>query len=113
VSAPNNDPLGKRILFSRSASQVSADRDLTDEGIEDDEPASGHSALFSGDDGAPAGGPITVECSHCGETSTVSIANLARRALPLPLWNPLRRHSRLVQCPKCNERTWARVSWGG
>ena len=74
MSAPNHDPLGKHILFSRSASQVAADRDLTDEGIEADKPETGRTALFSGDD-PPTGGPITVECSHCGETCTVTFAS--------------------------------------
>lgn len=89
--ATGRDPLGKRALYSRSASELSADLDLGE---------------------GAASGPFRVECSACGRVSPISLVEVAARAVPLPLFIPFRRFPSLLRCPACDERTWVRIHWG-
>ena len=70
----------------------------------------GRSSLYSLSPQAPAPGAVTVTCSECGETTTVSPRRLAALALPslhLPL---LRRdHPSWMRCPACDRRTWVKI----
>lgn len=108
--ASGRDPLGKRALFSKSESQLSAERDLADG--PDDEDASDAPGPPAGEpDETIEPGGVTVECSECQKTSEVSFLDLGRAAIPLPVFIPFRKYPSLLKCPACNERTWMRVRW--
>ena len=96
------DPLGKRALFW-------APGERTDRPLDAKAPAPGKRALFSTP--APQPGPITLECSACDTRSQVSYLDFVRLHLPVWLWLPGRRFSRLMSCPACERRAWVRVSW--
>lgn len=71
----------------------------------------GKRALFS-DVTAPAPtGSVTIRCSQCQETSSVSVSRALRLALPaIPAFIPgkgLRTH---MKCPACGERAWQEVT---
>ena len=74
------DPLGKRALFSQAAQ--------------------------------PAAGPfdVTVRCSACDASTTLSAPAFVLRQFPVWAWLPWRKHSNLMRCPACNELTWCAVS---
>jgi hypothetical protein len=97
------DPLGKRALFL-----APADRDAPNP-LDAKQPAPGKRALFSSPEPLP--GPIALDCSSCGAHSQVSYLEFVRLHLPLWLWIPGRRFSRLMNCPACERRTWMRVSF--
>jgi len=66
-------------------------------------------ALFSAASRRP--GTLVVECDACHARSRVSYVDLGRRSLPIPIWTPWRRHSRLARCPACEQRTWLAARW--
>jgi hypothetical protein len=97
------DPLGKRALFWAPGERI-------EEGPFDPRaPVPGKRALFSRPE--PEGGPLTIECSSCRTSTDVSYVDFIRRHVPLWLWVPGRRYSRLLACPACGRRTWVRVTW--
>ena len=71
----------------------------------------GKRALFS-DVAPPAStGTVAIRCSHCHETSSVSVTRALRLALPaIPAFIPgkgLRTH---MKCPACGVRAWQEVT---
>jgi len=70
----------------------------------------GKRALFTSDVQPAAFGTATVECSSCGQTTTVTARQLVGLSVPsvhLPL---LRRgHSSWLRCPACDRRTWVKL----
>ncbi len=70
----------------------------------------GRSALYSVSTQGPPPGAVTVTCSECEQTTTVSPQRLAVLAVPsvhLPL---LRKdHPSWMRCPACRRRTWVKV----
>lgn len=101
------DPLGKRALFSKSDSQISADRDL---GVDDHDDGTEATPPIREPETIEPGG-VTVECSECGKTSDVSFMDLDKAAIPLPVFIPFRKYPSLLKCPQCEERTWMRIRW--
>jgi hypothetical protein len=90
------DPQGKRALFGAPAGH--------------DQPGGeGKDALYSSATRRP--GTLVVECSSCGGRSRVSYVDFVRRQLPVTLWFPWQRHSRLMTCPACGRRTWLAAHW--
>ncbi len=71
--------------------------------------ADGRDALFSAAVRTP--GTLVLECRQCRAKSRVTYADLARRSLPLPVWFPWQRYSRLARCPACEQRTWLQEHW--
>lgn len=70
----------------------------------------GRGALFSVTEQPPAPGAVTVTCSDCEQTTTVSPRRLATLALPsvhLPLIR--RDHPSWMRCPACGKRTWVKI----
>ena len=75
----------------------------------------GRAALFTGVDetvrsakvGPPQG--FRVECSRCGDTSSVDGRTAVRMAMPLFLVAPWRQHPVFAVCPSCGARSWLRV----
>jgi len=70
----------------------------------------GKRALFSTEPAVPAVGSVSVECSSCGATSVLSLAQAARAVLPsvhLPLL--MRRHASFLRCPACHRWQWVRL----
>jgi hypothetical protein len=75
--------------------------------------ADGKRALFSTTvPSTPSGfGAVTVECSACGASSTLSARQALRAALPsLHLPFIRRDHPSYLRCPACGHFTWVRVS---
>jgi len=101
--AGSSDPLGKRALFW-------APGERTDPlPLDAKAPMPGRRALFSTPERQP--GAITLDCSSCGFRSHVSYLEFVRLHLPVWLWLPGRRFSRLMGCPACERRAWVRVTW--
>jgi hypothetical protein len=72
--------------------------------------ADGRAALFSA--ATPRRpGTLVVECGACRARARVGYADFARRSLPVAVWLPWRRHSRLLRCPACEQRTWVSARW--
>ncbi len=78
------DPLGKRALFSGSAQEEK------------------HGTF-----------DLTVHCSSCDETMTLSPASFLMKRFPLSAWVPVRKHSHFMRCPSCHKLTWLSVSLAG
>ena len=72
-------------------------------------PNRGRAALFSTAQRRP--GTLVVECQECRTRSRVGYLDLARRSLPVTVWMPWRRYSRLARCPVCEKRTWLAAHW--
>jgi hypothetical protein len=89
------DPLGKRALFEMPAVDIPGDED-------------GPEAVFNHT--RPADG-VTIECSRCGDTSHVPIADALMSIAKLTIWLPGPRFNRWMTCPSCDRRAWCRVSW--
>jgi hypothetical protein len=71
----------------------------------------GRRSLYSVANQAPALGSVTVHCSSCRRTSTVTprqLLGLAAPSLHLPLIK--RRHPSWMRCPACEKRTWVRLA---
>jgi len=98
------DPTGKRALFE---APVAAAPDQLSSGRH----AEGKEALFSTGPRRP--GTVLVECSGCKARSRISLIDLGLRLVSLSVWNPLRKHSRWMQCPSCGKREWCRVDLNG
>jgi hypothetical protein len=96
----NSDPLGRRALFSPPASPV-----------RDDSAPPGKEALYSA--GPRRKGTVVVECSRCLNHSRMTTVELGVRIVFVSLWIPGKRHSRWMQCPECQRRTWCRIHWFG
>ena len=101
--AASPDPLGKRALFWAPGER----RDPMPR--DSKAPVPGKRALFSTPDPQP--GAITLDCSSCHARSHVSYLEFVRLHLPVWLWLPGRRFSRLISCPACERRAWVRVTW--
>lgn len=99
----NDDPLGKKALFSPPAT-TAADSATGDR-------ATGKDALYSA--GPRRRGTVVVECSRCLNHTRMTTVELGVRIAFLSLWIPGRRYSRWIQCPECERRTWCRVHWFG
>jgi hypothetical protein len=99
----SRDPLGKHALFWAPGERTDP------KPFESKGPVPGKRALFSAPDRQP--GAITLECSACRARSHVSYLEFVRRHLPVWLWLPGRRFSRLMSCPACERRAWVRVTW--
>ncbi|HZR12819.1 MAG TPA: hypothetical protein VFC33_06165 [Acidimicrobiia bacterium] len=104
MSVEGRDARGKRALFSASADAPGTTRPTRPVG--DD---AGKDALYSSATRRP--GTLVVECSSCGGRSRVSYVEFTMRQLPVTLWFPWRRHSRLMTCPACGRRTWLAAHW--
>ncbi|MCZ7529539.1 MAG: hypothetical protein M5U31_03890 [Acidimicrobiia bacterium] len=94
---------GKRALYSRP---------MPDSAVGPDGPtprAPGKEALYS--TAQRQAGTVVLECSSCGARTRVPYTEFARRHLPFWLWIPGKRHSRLMRCPACEERTWVGARW--
>jgi hypothetical protein len=78
----SRDPLGKRALFSQPSQQTRA----------------------------PGAFDVTVHCSGCDASTTMSAPGFLVRQLPMWAWLPWRKHPNLMRCPACNELTWCAVS---
>ena len=78
------DPLGKRALFSPATTATTA----------------------------TAAGPfyVTVHCSACDASTTLTAPAFLFQQLPVWAWLPWRKHPNLMRCPACNELTWCAVS---
>jgi hypothetical protein len=100
---PSNDPLGKRALFWAPGERIDSSP------LAPKAPVPDRRALFSA--AAPLAGPVALECSSCRVTSHVSYLDFVRLHLPVWLWLPGRRFSRLMGCPACERRTWVHVTW--
>ncbi len=73
----------------------------------------GKNALFS-DQVPPLGGvplgALTVSCSSCRVTTTVTLAQAVLSAVPsLHLFLLRRKHPSWMRCPACEKRTWVRL----
>ena len=53
---------------------------------------------------------VSIDCSRCGQTSTVGAVDALRRLVALSLWIPGLSHSRRLRCPSCHRRSWVKVS---
>ncbi len=94
---------GRRALYSRP---------MPEEAPGPDGPtprAPGKEALYS--TAQRQAGTVVLECSSCGARTRVLYTEFARRHLPFWLWIPGKRHSRLMRCPACEERTWVGARW--
>jgi len=94
---------GRHALYSRPV----ADTDDAGDGTR--RRSAGKEALYS--TAQRQVGTVVVECSSCGGRTRVPYVEFARRHLPYFLWVPGRRHSRLMSCPACEERTWVGARW--
>lgn len=100
MTEERRDVQGKRALFSVPGDPASPSGARGDEGKD---------ALYSA--ATRRLGTLVVECSSCGGRSRVSYVDFARRQMPLTLWFPWQRHSRLMTCPACGRRTWLAAHW--
>ncbi|MCZ7527748.1 MAG: hypothetical protein M5U14_16040 [Acidimicrobiia bacterium] len=101
------DPQGKRALFSDAPIPPAAGSGVPIPPGPGRSP--GKEALYSTAVRRP--GTVVLECSSCHGRTRVDVLELALRHLPVWLWIPGRRYSRLLRCPACERRTWVRVSW--
>lgn len=80
----------------------------------DDTDPDGRAALFSHGhppSGGP-GGPPSVHCSRCDETTPVDAGTALRSVVPLFLVAPWRDHPVFAVCPACRRRSWLRPGRG-
>jgi hypothetical protein len=71
----------------------------------------GRRSLYSVVNQAPALGSVSIRCSSCRRTSTVTprqLLGLAAPSLHLPLVK--RGHPSWMRCPACEKRTWVRLA---
>ena len=102
------DPLGKRALFSPPP-MAAADDLLTDHDTVS--AATGKHALYTS--GPRRKGTVVVECSRCLNHSRMTTIEAGVRIAFISLWIPGKKHSRWMQCPECERRTWCRIHWFG
>ncbi len=103
------DPKGKRALFEAPA--VVLDDTLRDDVLITVDLRDGKEALFSV--GPHQAGTGVVECTNCGARTRISYLEIAVRIAMISLWIPGKQHSRWMQCPNCQRRSWVRVEWLG
>jgi hypothetical protein len=103
------DPQGKRALFETPA--VLVDDTLRDDELITIDLREGRQALFSV--GPAQVGTGVVECTHCEARTRISYLELVVRIVMVSLWIPGKEHSRWMQCPNCQRRSWVRVDWLG
>jgi len=103
------DPEGKRALFETPPIEI--DDPLRDDPLLDHHEREGHEALYSA--GPREAGTTVVTCSVCDVRTRVSVVETVVRILSLSLWDPRRSHTRWMQCPSCQSRTWCKVEWLG
>lgn len=103
------DPQGKRALFETPA--VIVDDTVRDDELITIDLREGRDALFSV--GPHEAGTGVVECTHCGARTRVSYLEMAVRIALISLWIPGKEHSRWMQCPNCQRRSWCRIEWLG
>lgn len=104
------DPLGKRALFSPPPT-MQADHHLDDDPLVGGTPSPGKHALYSA--GPRRSGTVVVECSRCLNHTRMPTIEAGVRIAFFSLWIPGKRHSRWMQCPECERRTWCRIHWLG
>jgi hypothetical protein len=104
-----HDPQGKRALFETPV--VVLDDTLRDDVLITIDDRDGRDALFSV--GPHQAGTGVVECTHCATKTRISHLEIAVRIAMISLWVPGKYHSRWMQCPACQRRSWCRVDWLG
>ena len=103
------DPQGKRALFETLA--VVVDDTVRDDELITIDLREGRDALFSV--GPHEAGTGVVECTHCDAKTRISYLEIAVRIVMVSLWIPGKEHSRWMQCPNCQRRSWVSVDWLG
>ena len=103
------DPQGKRALFETPA--VVVDDTVRDDELTTIDLREGREALFSV--GPAQVGTAVVECTHCEARTRISYLEIAVRIVMVSLWIPGKEHSRWMQCPNCQRRSWVHVDWFG
>ena len=101
------DPQGKRALFETPA--VVVDDTVRDDVLITLDLREGRAALFSV--GPHQTGTGVVACTHCGARTRISYVEILVRIALISLWIPGKEHSRWLQCPNCQRRSWCRVEW--
>ncbi len=101
------DPQGKRALFETPA--VVVDDTVRDDVLITLDLREGRTALFSV--GPHRAGTGVVDCTHCGARTRISYVEILVRIALISLWIPGKEHSRWLQCPNCQRRSWCRVEW--
>ena len=101
------DPQGKRALFETPA--VMVDDTVRDDVLIPLDLREGRTALFSV--GPHQAGTGVVDCTHCGARTRISYVEILVRIALISLWIPGKEHSRWLQCPNCQRRSWCRVEW--
>lgn len=104
-----SDPRGKRALFETPP--VREEDPLDADPLIDVEHPDGRRAVFSTGEHRP--GTVVIDCTNCAARTRVSIIDAFVRIAAVSLWIPLKRHSRWLQCPNCQTRSWVRVEWSG
>jgi hypothetical protein len=105
----SRDPDGKRALFESPPIEV--DDRLRDDPLIDHHEPDGHDALYSA--GPHETGTAVLTCSECKVRSRISLVETVVRIFSISWWNPGRSHSRWIQCPSCQTRTWCKIEWMG
>ncbi|GMR02990.1 MAG: hypothetical protein BMS9Abin20_1349 [Acidimicrobiia bacterium] len=101
------DPNGKRALFE--VPPIEIDDTLRGDPLVDRHDTDGHDALYSAGHREP--GTTVITCSSCEVRSRTTVIETVVRILSISLWDPRRDHSRWMQCPSCQTRTWCKVEW--
>ena len=101
------DPRGKRALFETPA--VVVDDTVRDDVLITLDLREGRAALFSV--GPHQTGTGVVDCTNCGARTRISHLEILVRIVLISLWIPGKEHSRWLQCPNCQRRSWCRVEW--
>ena len=92
MTARERDPLGKRALFSDAAGERHAPPET---------------ALPTR---KPGPLDVSVTCSSCDASATVTAPDAVLRHIPVLAWMPWRKHPLFMRCPSCNRMTWQSVS---
>jgi hypothetical protein len=104
------DPLGKKALFSPPPAAQPEDL-VGDDPLVGSSPPPGKHALYSA--GPRRSGTVVVDCSRCLNHTRMSIIEAGVRIAFISAWIPGKKHSRWMQCPECERRTWCKIHWFG
>ena len=104
-----SDPEGKRALFE--APPIEIEDTLRDDPLVERHEHDGHEAVYSA--GERESGTTVITCSSCEVRSRITVIETVVRILTISLWDPRRTHTRWMQCPACQTRTWCKVEWLG
>jgi len=104
-----SDPEGKRALFE--VPPIEIEDTLRDDPLVERHEHDGHEAVYSA--GERESGTTVITCSRCEVRSRVTVIETVVRILTISLWDPRRSHTRWMQCPACQTRTWCKVEWLG